>query len=224
MTHAVALTGQWEGLRAFPRAPRTPEHRKRLEAGLERLGGLYEQMAVRATLLQAGLERLNCLRATMIEELDASETDADLEPSICHPGALPSGSDQLDDLEDDRSDYEPSLCGLGCNFVIGGLGDDLEEQCEDEGGQCDDEGAEDSDREPDNDGEPSLSAVLMTSAGDQSGLRWLGSFEDRDVEYQCEDEGAVSGDDEASLCGIGFGAPRSTGLRVRDLYEQEIGA
>ena len=128
MTHAIALTGQWEGLRAFPRTLRTPDHRKRLENGLERLGGLYEQMAARAAMLQAGLERLNGLRAGMIDQLDALDGDADLEAD---------GSD------------EPSLGGLGCNYVIGGGMDDREDQCEDEG-------ADESDTSADDHGEPSL--------------------------------------------------------------------
>lgn len=130
MTHAVALTGQWEGLRAIPRTLRTPDHRKRLEDGLERLGGLFEQMAFRAALLAAGMDRLNGLRASMIDQLDAldaptedMEPDADLEPSLCHPGAM--GSDPVEDLEQDSedegaqcddegfdSDSEASLCGI----------------------------------------------------------------------------------------------------------------
>lgn len=166
MTHAVALTGQWEGLRAIPRTLRTPDHRKRLEDGLERLGGLFEQMAFRATLLAAGMDRLNGLRASMIDQLDALdapteglEPSGDDEPALCHSGAL--GSDSLDGLEDDRADWEPdnddepSLCGeiglphhghaVGGGAVgMGSFGEivyDLE-------GQCDDEG-HDSDREPD---------------------------------------------------------------------------
>lgn len=108
MTDAIALTGQWEGLRAFPRAPRTPDHRKRLENGLERLGGLYEQMAARAALLAAGMERLNGLRAGMIDQLDAIDGDTDLEeagdlePSLCHPAAV--GSDDLEDSADDHGE------------------------------------------------------------------------------------------------------------------------
>lgn len=130
MTNAVALTGQWEGLRAVPRTLRTPDHRKRLEDGLERLGGLFEQMAFRAALLAAGMDRLNGLRASMIDQLDAldaptedMEPDADLEPSLCHPGAM--GSDPVEDLEQDSedegaqcddegfdSDSEANLCGV----------------------------------------------------------------------------------------------------------------
>ena len=167
MTHIIALDGHWEGPRAFPRTLRTPDHRKRLEAALDRLGGLYEQMATRAALLSAGMERVDGLRAGMIEQLDAMDGDADLEPNgddeptLCHPGAM--GSDHLDGLEDDRSDLEPdnddepSLCGeiglphqghaVGAGARgIGSLGEityDLEAQCEDEG--------HDSDREKDDD-------------------------------------------------------------------------
>lgn len=61
MTTPIALNGPWEGLRAFPRTLRTPTHRKRLEAGLERLGGLYEQMRQRADLLASGMARLDGL-------------------------------------------------------------------------------------------------------------------------------------------------------------------
>lgn len=156
MTHVVALNGQWEGLRAVPRTLRTPDHRRRLEEGLERLGGLFEQMAHRSALLAAGMERLNGLRAGMIDQLDAIDGDPDLEPSLCHHGAW--SGDYIDDLEEDRSDYEPdaddeaSLCGsLGDLHAFGGpstgfgsFGEityDLEDQCEDEG--------HDSDREPD---------------------------------------------------------------------------
>ena len=168
MTHIIALDGQWEGLRAFPRTLRTPDHRKRLEAALDRLGGLYEQMATRAALLTAGMDRVDGLRAGMIDQLDAMDGDADLEPTLCHPGAW--GSDHLDGIEDDRSDFEPdsdgepdndeepSLCGeiglphqghaVGSGATgFGSFGEityDLEAQCEDEGHE--------SDREPE-DGE-----------------------------------------------------------------------
>jgi hypothetical protein len=172
MTHAIALNGQWEGLRAFPRATQTPD-RKRLEGGLSRLGSLYEQMAARAALLHAGMERLNNLRADLIDQLDATEADADLEAD---------GSD------------EPSLCGLGCNCVIGGGSDDREDQCEDEGGQCEDEGADESDDDG-ADYEPSLT-TLMASPVDQSGSRWVGSFDARDLEDDA--------DAEPSLCGVGM--------------------
>lgn len=147
MTHAIALTGQWEGLRAFPRANRAPDHRKRLESGLDRLGGLYEQMAARAAMLQAGMERLNSLRASLIDELDATDTDADLEADGCD---------------------EPSLCGIGCNCVIGGA-DDLEDQCEDEGADESDEGVDDR-GEPDCDDEPDHESCAWPDEGDQTSL------------------------------------------------------
>ena len=117
MTHAVALTGQWSGLRAVPRTLRTHDHRKRLETGLERLGGLYEAMAYRAALLNTGMERLNGLRAGMINQLDAIDGDPDFEDG----GDLEDGGDAEPD-----SDAEPDH--------------------EDEGAQCDDEG-HDSDTE-----------------------------------------------------------------------------
>lgn len=119
MTHAVALTGQWEGLRAIPRTLRTPDHRKRLEDGLERLGGLFEQMASRAALLSAGMERLNGLRASMIDQLDAIDGDADFEASI---GDDDREADAGDDREADH-DAEPSLCGIGVD-----RGEDLDRE------------------------------------------------------------------------------------------------
>lgn len=78
--------------------------------------------------------------------------------------------DEIDgdpDLEDDDpaeegGDTEPSL---GWTYTLSGVHVapraegyelDLEEQCEDEGGQCDDEGFPWGDDEPDNDGEHSL--------------------------------------------------------------------
>lgn len=79
MTQAIALTGRWEGLRAVPRNHPAPEHRKRLETALERLGGLYEGMAARAALLQTGMDRLNSLRAGLIDQLDDVTPDADFE-------------------------------------------------------------------------------------------------------------------------------------------------
>lgn len=112
MTTAIALTGQWDGLRAFPRALRTDDHRRRLENGLERLSGLYEAMSIRAALLAAGMERLNGLRAGMIDQLDAIDApEIDLEPT---------------------GDDEPSLCGVRCGgpFMAS---DDLEDSADDNG-------------------------------------------------------------------------------------------
>ena len=97
MTHAVALTGQWSGLRAVPRTLRTHDHRRRLETGLERLGGLYEAMSQRATLLATGMERLNSLRAGMIDQLDAIDGDADFEDG----GDLEDGGDAEPGCEDE---------------------------------------------------------------------------------------------------------------------------
>jgi hypothetical protein len=170
MTHVVALSGQWEGLRAIPRTLRTPDHRKRLEDGLERLGGLFEQMALRAALLTAGMERLNGLRSSMIEQLDALDGDADFEPW------LGSGALGGDDREDDTCDHG----------------------------------------EPDDDGEPSLSAPIALTPSDQTGLRWIGGGQARDLESEhdgrepdVDDE--PDSDSEASLCGVVFGAPRDDG-------------
>lgn len=153
MTHAVALTGQWEGLRAIPRTLRTPDHRKRLEDGLERLGGLFEQMAFRAALLAAGMDRLNGLRASMIDQLDAldaptedMEPDADLEPSLCgvRVGIL---SFDTTDGEPSGDEGEPSNVDLmtrpadqsGSRWIGGVCPFDTEGQCEDEGADSDSE-------------------------------------------------------------------------------------
>lgn len=225
MTHAVALTGQWEGLRAFPRAQRTPDNRTRLESGLDRLGGLYERMAARAAMLQAGMDRLNGLRYELIQALDASEPDADLEPSL---GVHWDGGWVSDDREADDAEKEPSLCGVTANWnPYGDTGDresDLSWGGDYAGANqmwltASVEGDDHEDREP------SLSAVIMCHAGDQTGYRWIGGGNDRDLEQQCEDEGAFdedadNSDREASLCGVEFGAPRPAGpgLLVRDLY------
>lgn len=102
MTHVIALDGQWEGLRAIPRTLRTPDHRKRLEDGLERIAGLYDAMATRAAMLTAGMARLDGLAAGMISQLDAIDGDADFEPYIPSPGG--------DDREFDTCDLgEPDV-------------------------------------------------------------------------------------------------------------------
>jgi len=125
MTHAIALSGPWEGLRALPRTLRTPYHRRRLELGLERIDGLYEQMAARAALLKAGLSRLDGLRAGMIDQLDAIDGDADFEPSL--------GASELRATESQAF----SAATMPLN---GGGWTDAEDECEDEGAACDDEG------------------------------------------------------------------------------------
>lgn len=118
MQTPIALTGQWEGLRAFPRIHRTPDHRRRLEGGLDRLQGLYEEMAARAALLARGMERLNSLRASMVDQLDALDSDADLEPSLGFPEASDrpwwAGMDEDDhgngsDLEGEHDGAEPDV-------------------------------------------------------------------------------------------------------------------
>ena len=121
MNTAYALDGPWTGLRAIPRHLRSPDHRKRLESGLEALGGLYEQMARRAALLASGMDRIDGLRAGMIDQLDAIDGDADFEPSIC-------GDDREADAGDDPEPddgLEPSLCG-----VVFGVGSDLDLEAE----------------------------------------------------------------------------------------------
>lgn len=239
MTHAVALTGQWEGLRAFPRASRPPSTeftRKRLQLGLERLEGVYERMAARAALLQQGMERLNGLRSGMIDQLDAIEGDPDFEPSlggqelrhnesqVASARLAPLDGGAWGDLEED-SDFEPSLCGVSANWNPHSESSDRESDLSwgAEYAMSDQTrltvSVEGDDHE---DKEPSLSAVIMLHAGDQSGARWIGGGDERDLEFQCEDEGAPSGDDEASLCGVGFGAEHQSGPRVRDAYDREI--
>lgn len=168
MTQAIALTGQWEGLRAFPRASRPPSteyHRRRLHIALDRVEGLYESMAARAALLAAGMERLNGLRAGMIDQLDFIDGDADLEPSL--------GGSELRAHE--CQSFAAATMPLDCGVFV-----DLEDDCEDEGGQCDDEGADESDDDG-ADTEPSLS-ILMTTAADQSGSRWTGGCDTLDRE------------------------------------------
>lgn len=225
MTQAIALTGQWEGLRAFPRAKRASEHRKRLESGLDRLGGLYERMAQRAELLQSGMDRLNGLRAEMIQALDAAEPDADLEPSL---GVSWDGGWVSDDREADDAEREPSLCGVTASWNPYGDTGDRESDLSwgaDNASANQTRLAESIEGEDHEDCEPSLSAVIMCHAGDQTGWRWINGGDDRDLEQQCEDEGAFDGDAdnsdrEASLCGIEFGAPRpAEGAQVRDLYD-----
>lgn len=151
----------------FPLPIIKPDDRKRLEAAVERLGAYHDRYARHARRAEAAMNRIERLRQSAIGALDVIDGDADLEPTLCHPGAW--GSDHLDGLEDDRSDYEPdsddepdndeepSLCGeigllhqghaVGAGVTgIGSFGEityDLEEQCEDEG--------HDSDREVDND-------------------------------------------------------------------------
>lgn len=110
MTYAVALTGQWEGLRAFPRASRPPTTeytRRRLQIGLERIEGLYERMAARAALLQQGMERLNGLRSGMIDQLDAIDGDPDFEDDEREDVSEDEGSTCDDEgVDDDQEDEE----------------------------------------------------------------------------------------------------------------------
>lgn len=138
------------------------DDRRRLEAAVDRLGVYHDRYARHARRAEAAMDRIERLRQSAIGALDVIDGDADLEPTLCHGGAM--GSDHLDGIEDDRSDFEPdndeepSLCGeiglphqghaVGAGATgFGSFGEityDLEAQCEDEG--------HDSDREPE-DGE-----------------------------------------------------------------------
>lgn len=184
MTTPIALNGPWEGLRAFPRTLRTPTHRKRLEAGLERLGELYEQMRQRADLLASGMARLDGLRAGMIDQLDAIDGDADFEPYIPSPGGDDREFDVCD-LGEPGVDGEPDLSWGGDyastdqRFLSSGLeGDDR----------------------PDD--EPSLGCAESTMrATDQTGWAYGG---DRDLEGDWSDY-------EATHCGVSFGIGQKDG-------------
>lgn len=113
---------------------------------------------LRADRLLRGLERLEALRNEMtfrlVQMLDASEPDPDLEPSLGAPenpcarfvplGGRPGdqriwASGRDGDEREDVSEDEGAQCD-------GGGGDDA---CEDEGGACEDEGADIGDYEPD---------------------------------------------------------------------------
>lgn len=95
---------------ALPRKPSARQLRARLETALERL-----------------LEAVQ----TTVDELDALDPDADLEPSLGAVGAV--------------SEYRSQ------ERWAQGAADEREEQCEDEGGACEDEGANNGDYEPDTD-------------------------------------------------------------------------
>lgn len=69
-----------------PALPTQPaDAASRLQAGLERLQCLHDEMATRHALLSTGMSRLEGLRQTMIAQLDAITGDADLEPSLGFP-------------------------------------------------------------------------------------------------------------------------------------------
>lgn len=199
MTHAVALTGQWEGLRAFPRASRPPSTeftRRRLQLGLERLEGLYERMAARASLLQQGMERLNGLRSGMIDQLDAIDGDPDFEPSlgVYWDGGWASDDRERDpcDLGEPDDDAEPSLCGVTVSLTAAMNQSDKEADLSWGGEYASTdqrylyaavEGDDNEDREP------SL-VMLDRHGGDQTGYRWVGaaSSDDREADEQAEGE------------------------------------
>lgn len=227
MTHAIALSGHWSGLRAIPRTLATPDHRRRLETGLERLSSLYETMSARAALLAQGMDRLDGLRSGMIDQLDAidvatidMEPSADFEPSLCgvRVGGAFMGSD--DDLEDSADDHgEPSLSASlqcypgdqsGARWIGGGDDHDLEGEHDGCEPDQDDEHTLGAHEGPygtissagSDDREPSLAA---THAIDQR-LAWTAwadpngphaTLATQDREDQCEDEGAQCDDEGA---------------------------
>lgn len=105
MTTAIALTGQWAGLRAFPRGFRTPDTRQRMEAAVERLQDHRERFLRHVTRAEAAIRRIDVICADAIARLDLIDGDADLEPSL--------GSGDGDDREGDCCDQgEPSLSSL----------------------------------------------------------------------------------------------------------------
>jgi len=164
-------------------------------------------MAARAALLQQGMERLNGLRSGMIDQLDAIEGDPDFEPSlggqelrhnesqVASACLAPLDGDARGDLEED-SDDEPSLCGVSANWNPHSESSDRESDLSwgADYAMADQTrlraSVEGDDHE---DMEPSL-VTLMTTPLDQSGSRWIGSFDARDLEDDA--------DDEPSLCGV----------------------
>lgn len=188
------------------RAMRAADELERLEArrianALERLQDIYEPIRLRRDRLDAGLTRIDGLRATMIAQLDAIEGDADFEPVLCHAGAL--GSDAMEWLEHDPADLgepdadgEPSLCG-----ITFGLGNELDKEGD---GYPDDEPdlswgldrAEDDQRGVSNmppqegdgncDDEPSLTKLDIVG-GSQVGMSWVGNGPDDDREDDAGD-------------------------------------
>lgn len=125
MTTAIALTGQWEGLRAFPTGFRTRDCRERMEAALERLQQHRERLLRHARRIDAALARIDGVSFTVIARLDEADGDpdsedgADDEPSLSFPSAVD---------QDTAIRLEP----LGCPAWV-----DLEAACEDEGGEHD---------------------------------------------------------------------------------------
>ena len=168
----------------FPLPIIEPDARRRLEAVVERLGAYHDRFARHVRRATAAMDRIERLRQSAIGALDVIDGDADLEPTLCHPGAM--GSDHLDGLEDDRSDFEPdsddepSLCGkIGLpdqgHAVGAGSSSDLEDQCEDEG-------AYDGDNDTSDD-EPSLCGIHMALSGG------VGVYRDGKMHYDLEADG-----------------------------------
>ena len=173
-------------LRAVAAADHLAElERKRVADALARLDDLYEPIRRRRDHLDVGLSRLNGLRSSMVARLDALTPDADLEPTLCHPGAM--GSDALEYLEDEPTDSDLSWGGDYAYTNQAHLSASVE-----------------GDDNVDN--EPSLSAVLMQGPYDQTGARWLGGFtaDDREDEHDGREpdvDAEPDADDEASLSG-----------------------
>jgi hypothetical protein len=138
-----------------PNTPHPPPNdaKDRLERALARLSDLHDELATRHALLSSGMARADCLRQTMIAQLDAADGDTDLEDVSEDEGAQ-CEDEGAEETDDNREDAEPSLGATegptGSRDWTTGSQTDLEEQCEggggddaceDEGGQCDDEGA-----------------------------------------------------------------------------------
>lgn len=214
MTTAIALHGQWEGLRAFPRGFRTLDHRHRVQAALERLERLRDEMHARADALIAGARRAEGLAAGMIDQLDAIDGDSDVEPD---------GSDELylsavegvitiggtayvlsqervaawepfggEDREEEDEHDEASLCG-----VTFGPGDALDPETDlSWGGEYEGTDQRDLRTAPEGDADPDREPSLTTldrHGGDQCGGRWIAGVTSDDREADTEDGDAEAG-------------------------------
>lgn len=130
--------------------------------------------------LEAALERLLEVAHEAIAELDVFDGDPDLEdggdqePNMAQPDGVRHTVVVARDATGRALQIELSDAQDQTFWSFGDVAD-LEEQCEDEGGQCDDEGVSgihDPDREPDADSEPDHEhqACHWQDEGDQTAL------------------------------------------------------
>lgn len=169
MTTAMRLTGPWEGLRAYPRGFRTPDSRQRMEAALERLQHHRERFDRHINRAQTAIERIDRLCDDALARLDASDSDADLEPN----GDLEPSLSFTGHINQDLAiEGEP----LGWTMEPDEI--DLEDACEDEA--------------VDTDSEPSLTA-MDKHGGNQCGGRWIGggASDDREDDADGDEESEV---------------------------------